>query len=72
MDHDRPGTPSGSPVRALTTGQTILLVEDDAAVRGFVGDLLPDEGYAIIEIPEGAGPSRRSTLTARLRDPSRW
>ena len=57
MDHDRPGVPAGLPVHTLTpltAGHTILLVEDDAAVRGLVGDVLRDEGYAVIEIPDGS------------------
>ena len=56
MDHDRPGTPASLPAHVLPpliTGRTILLVEDEAAVRDFVGDLLRDEGYAVIEIPDG-------------------
>ena len=57
MDHDRPGTPASLPVHALsplTAGHTILLVEDDAGVRDFVGDVLRDEGYAVVEIADGS------------------
>src|SRR5689334_12388458 len=38
----------------LTTSATVLLVDDDEAVRGFVRRILQEQGYDIIEAGDGA------------------
>ena len=42
------------PVRATRGNETILLVEDEAAVRNVSARLLRAQGYQVIEAPEGA------------------
>jgi CheY-like chemotaxis protein len=48
--HDRRGLPSGS--------ETLLLVEDEATVRGSVRRLLERQGYTVIEARHGADALR--------------
>ena len=50
---------------AKTAGK-ILVVDDDAAMRETLRDLLEAEGYAIIEASDG--PRRRSELRSKSRD----
>jgi DNA-binding response OmpR family regulator len=38
--------------------QTLLLVEDDAAIRRVLADLLTDEGYAVLEAGDGTAALR--------------
>ena len=38
----------------LTTSVTVLLVDDDEAVRGFVSRILKEQGYEILEAGDGA------------------
>src|SRR5437667_12333986 len=38
----------------LTTSATVLLVDDDEAVRGFVRKILIEQGYEILEAGDGA------------------
>ena len=33
---------------------TVLVADDDAAWRAFVAELLTDEGYAVVQAPDGA------------------
>ena len=34
-------------------GRAVLLVEDDPAIRAFVGEALRDDGYEVVEAPDG-------------------
>jgi CheY-like chemotaxis protein len=47
----QPGKPSLPPVRA--TGQTILLVEDEPAVRHMISRVLQEYGYGVMEASGG-------------------
>src|ERR1044071_1526973 len=38
----------------LNTSATVLLVDDDVAVRGFVSRILKEQGYDILEAGDGA------------------
>jgi two-component system chemotaxis response regulator CheY len=38
---------------AVATTRTLLLVEDNPAIRGFTADVLREEGYAVIEAEDG-------------------
>lgn len=38
----------------MSVGSTVLVVEDDAALRGLLADILADEGYAVLEAERGA------------------
>lgn len=42
------------PQEAVGRGETVLLVEDDAAVRAFVDTILTDHGYSVIAAADGA------------------
>lgn len=44
-----PGTPS-----AWQSGPTVLVVEDEDGLRGLIRRLLQEEGYAVLEAPNGA------------------
>lgn len=47
------GQPGGTVVVAERRSETVLIVEDEAAVRMLVADLLQGEGYRTIEVPDG-------------------
>jgi CheY-like chemotaxis protein len=39
---------------ARASGRTVLVVDDDPAIRGLLADLLADAGYAVLQAPNGA------------------
>lgn len=46
--------------------KTILIIDDDAPLRAIVGDLLRDEGYEVLDAPDGLSALR--LLAALPRD----
>jgi CheY-like chemotaxis protein len=44
----------GQPPEVVTTPARILLVEDDAAIRETVAELLEEEGYEVVRAQDGA------------------
>ena len=48
-----------------TQPSTVLIIEDDTAIRGMVADLLSGEGYAVLE----AADSREGLRCAQQRKP---
>ena len=38
---------------SMSTGSTLLLVEDDPDIRGVLAEMLADEGYTVIEAGDG-------------------
>ncbi|HTQ55026.1 MAG TPA: ATP-binding protein [Bryobacteraceae bacterium] len=63
---DRPAAHESAPsaARAAKGTETILLVEDDDAVRRLMGDTLRQEGYAVLDAPSAAA-ARRIDLAHR-------
>jgi signal transduction histidine kinase/ActR/RegA family two-component response regulator len=54
VDGEQPAVPSAPRATAAEAGSsTILLVEDDPAVRGFVGRSLASHGHVVLEAPGG-------------------
>ncbi len=49
-----PATKNGAAQRASSGWETVLLVEDDAATRGFVAEVLRGCGYTVFEAADGA------------------
>jgi len=49
----------------MSAGETVLVVEDEAVVRAVVVEMLQDEGYRVLEAPDG------SSGLARLREEAR-
>src|SRR3954452_409189 len=47
---------------------TVLVVEDEPAVRDLVADLLREEGYQVVEARDGAEAIRRLDLPKRHAD----
>ncbi len=50
----------------VVEARTVLVVEDDPAIRGLVADLLADEGYAVLQAENG----RQGLHLAREHTPS--
>ena len=49
------GLPSGSQAPAQGSGEVVLIVEDDAVVRGLVVETLAEQGYRTLEAGDGDG-----------------
>ena len=69
--HDDPSLPGASPPASIAENQTatVLLVEDEPAVRIFVAESLRELGFRVMEAEDG--PSGLDTLHRALRDPQR-
>ena len=59
------GPPRAAPARSLAGTETVLVVEDEAAVRNFVGAVLRSYGYRVLEAVSG-----EDALALCGRDPS--
>ncbi len=53
IDEAEPGSPSLIPDTAGRAGGTVLVVDDEPAVRLLIGDVLRDLGYDVIEAADG-------------------
>jgi PAS domain S-box-containing protein len=62
---DDPGAAQGSAEHALGEGEVVLLVEDDAVVRGLILDALAELGYRVLAAEDG--PSAMAILEAAAR-----
>ena len=51
MKHHSPPAPHGS--ARGQTGQTILVIEDDATIRDMIAETLDDSGWRILTAPDG-------------------
>ena len=72
-DDSRPGSPAGEPVTSPTGSETILLVEDEAALRRLSRRILAQFGYTVIEAADGEDALRlaeqyRGTIHLVLTD----
>ena len=64
--HDRAARPALDPTRQPSgDGQTILLVEDEGAIRELVGEVLGDAGYRVLSV--GTGPQGVAALQSDER-----
>jgi two-component system, chemotaxis family, chemotaxis protein CheY len=52
----QPQTPPGPPARGAPT---VLVVDDEGSLRQLVARTLADEGYAVVEAPDGAAALTR-------------
>ena len=63
---DLPATPEIAPAASETGGwETILLVENEDAVRNLMGNVLRREGYRILDAPNAAEANRAAGTHAR-------
>jgi PAS domain S-box-containing protein len=53
---------AGASGRLATTSRTVLLVEDDEAVRALAGEMLEEWGYTVLEAPHGPAALRLAAL----------
>ncbi|MBB5684604.1 PAS domain-containing protein [Sphingobium boeckii] len=64
MPEVEPGASSAS-LPAMAHGETVLVVDDEASVRGLVTEILKDAGYHVLEADDG--PSGLKLLQSNMR-----
>ena len=50
----------------IATGETVLVVEDEAVVRGVITEMLHDQGYRVLEATDGPSGLRMLRLNERI------